>query len=756
MICKRIVVEGIVQGVGFRPFVYRIAQKHGLSGYVKNVGGRVEILVEGNDNQINAFLHDLQVEKPPLSQIDKLKIQNTDHSNYSNFSIVKSNSAQTPNSILVPDIGICKNCADELSDQKARRYEYPFISCTECGPRFTLMQTLPYDRQNTSMNLFQPCSRCSEEYIDHSDRRFHAQTICCQDCGPELSFADNNGKVLSHKNDAITDCAKAINSGRIIAAKGYGGFHLVCDAFQEDTVELLRIRLDRPQQPFAVMAKDIATLKQLVNIDPEEEELLTSSKRPIIVLNKKKQHETLKGLAPGLHNIGVMLPYSGSHHLLFQHSSSPVLVMTSANMPGLPMVIDNETALQELSTVADNFLLHKLKIENRIDDSVVRFIANKPVFIRRSRGFVPQSIKLPFELRNSVGVGAELSNTITFVSGKKAYMSPYIGNSSHFETAIYHADIFKQFSDIISIEPESWGCDLHPQFNSTKFAMQKAGSAVVPVQHHHAHVAALMADNGLERDERIIGIALDGTGYGPDGTVWGGEIIESGYTDYARCAHLKAQPMPGGDICSYYPERMILGMLKGIVDDDELLKLPLELKHGSKETRTALSQLDKNINVMLSSSSGRVLDAAAALLGICRYRSYQGEPAMKLEAAACISKETSLELPVLTRDNLFDTGMLLYGLYEEIQNYPVEELANAYEKGFAEGISQLAIRSAKRSGIDTIGLTGGVAYNEHINSYIHNRVKEAGFQFIINVNVPCGDGGVSLGQAIVASLMSEK
>ncbi|WP_406661620.1 carbamoyltransferase HypF [Methanolobus sp. ZRKC3] len=754
--CKKIMVEGIVQGVGFRPFVYRMAKKHELHGYVKNAGGRVEIIVQGSKRQIDNFLHDLQFENPAQSQIDKLECKEADLCHYTDFSIVKSNTANTPNSILVPDIGICKNCLAELSDPQDRRYGYPFISCTECGPRYTLTESLPYDRHNTSMAPFHPCTICDSEYTTPSDRRFHAQTVCCQKCGPKVSFADNSGSISSRGNNAIIECAGSIDAGKVIAVKGYGGFHLVCDAFQENAVELLRNRIGRSQQPFAVMARDIETVRQLVNISAEEEEILMSSKRPIVVLDKKEEQHILKGLAPGLHNVGVMLAYSGIHQLLFQHTSSSVYVMSSANIPSLPMVIDNDIAIRELSAVVDNYLLHDLKIENRIDDSVIRFISGKPVFIRRSRGYVPQAIKLPFEVRPCVGVGAELSNTIMFASGDKAYISPHIGNTGHFETAMYHADVFRNFSDLTSIKPERWGCDLHPQFNTTRFAMENGGDAVVPVQHHHAHVVSLMADAGLDRNSRIIGIALDGVGYGTDGTVWGGGILESSYTDFRRCAHLKPQPMAGGDVCSYYPERMVLGMLKDMVETDELMKLPFELKHGLREARTVLGQLDKNINVVMSSSAGRVLDAASALLGICRYRSYQGEPAMKLESTAKAGKETSLELPVIIKDDVFDTSMLLYELYVRLGEYPITELAHAFEDAFAQGIAQLALSTAKRTGIDIIGLTGGVAYNEHINSGIRDKVEEAGFKFITHSRIPCGDGGISLGQALVASLKDEK
>jgi hydrogenase maturation protein HypF len=751
-VCKKILVEGIVQGVGFRPFVYRMAKKHELCGYVKNAGGRVEIVAEGDIGQIDKFLHDLQFEKPAQSHIDSLECKETDFIHYTDFSIIKSNNASTPNSILVPDIGICKNCITELSDPFDRRYSYPFISCTECGPRYTLVEILPYDRQNTTMGLFETCVRCDGEYTTPSDRRFHAQTVCCQECGPKLSFANNSGNILSNGKAAIIDCAAAIDAGKVLAVKGYGGFHLVCDALQTPAVELLRNRLGRSQQPFAVMVKDIETARQIVHMNDKEEELLQSSKRPIVVLDKKKKQPSLENIAPGLHNIGVMLAYSGIQQLLFQNTSSSVYVMTSANIPGLPMVIDNDIVVRDISAVVDNYLLHDLIIENRIDDSVIRPMSGTDVFIRRSRGYVPQPIKLPFKVRPSVGVGAELSNTLMFATGDKAYISPHIGNTGHFETANYHADVFRRFSNLTSINPERWGCDLHPHFNTSRFAMDNGGDAVVAVQHHHAHVVSLMADAQMERDSRIIGIALDGVGYGTDGTVWGGEILESSYTDFKRHAHLKPQPMAGGDNCSYYPERMVLGILKDIVGDDELLKLPFELKHGAQEARTVLGQLDRNFNVVRSSSAGRVLDAASALLGICRYRSYQGEPAMKLESVARGGKHTSVELPIVIKNDAFDTSMLLYELYERMDEYSVPELAYAFEDAFAKGIAQLAINSAKRTGIDTIGLTGGVAYNEHIDFRICNDVKEAGYNFISHSRVPCGDGGISLGQALMASL----
>lgn len=756
MICRKINIEGIVQGVGFRPFVYRIAKKNNIQGYVQNVGGRVEIIATGSSLQINSFIRDLEDAKPINSRIYSISTETIDSCIYNDFSIHRSDIYSTPNSILVPDIGICKYCINELLNVHDRRYSYPFISCTNCGPRYTLTSYLPYDRKNTSLDNFKLCTTCNKEYIDPEDRRFHAQTICCENCGPEVSFLNSNGMILSKNNKAIADCGCAIDKGKIIALKGYGGFHLVCDAFQPNVIELLRSRLSRFEQPFAIMVKNTNIANELVDLSLQEQDIIESTLRPIVILNKKQKADFFDKIAPRLHNIGVMLPYSGLHQLLFEYTQSNAYVMTSANMPGLPMVTTTKNAINSLSAVVDNYLTHNLTIENRVDDSVIRVVSNKPSFIRRSRGYVPQPFELPFEVDPCVGVGAELSNTLVLAQGNKAYISQHIGNTNHFETAQYHKEVFSKLSKLTSIVPESWGCDLHPQFNTSIFAKEQGLSAVVPIQHHYSHVVSLMLDANLSLDSNIIGIALDGVGYGADGTIWGGEILECTYFGYNRCAHLKPQPMPGGDICSYYPERMILSMLKDELDEEELLDFKLNLKHGIIEQKMVLNQLRNNINVVRSSSSGRVLDAGAALLGISNYRSYQGEPAMKLESMAKLDSLNHLEIPISIKDNILDTSKLLYELYLLKDDYPISELAYAYEEAFARGISKLAITTAKRSKCDIVGLTGGVAYNEHIVNTIGFEIQQTGLQFITHNQIPCGDGGVCLGQAIVANLVHKE
>jgi len=747
--CRKINVSGVVQGVGFRPFVYNVAIENGLCGYVKNAGNEVEIVAEGEKKDIEHFLHDLYFKKPTLSLIYQIRTKVFLVSGFSDFSILNSEQDETANSIIPPDTAICSDCLQDMYNSKDRHYHYPFTSCTNCGPRYSLVSSLPFDRENTSMFEFPLCPECGIDYKMPSDRRFHAQATCCPNCGPVLSFTNGSGDVLASGHDAIIKCAELIDDGSIVAVKGYGGFHLVCDATSDSAVLKLRNSLDRPAQPFAVMAKDIETVCSFASIDTDESSLLLSRKRPIVVLDKNDDFSLSCHITPDLHNIGVMLPYSGTHNLLFDNSDTDVYVMTSANLPGLPMVTDNGEALSHLDKIADHYLLHNYVIRNRTDDTVIRSVNGRMAFIRRSRGFVPERIELPFPIEPAIGVGPELNTTVTLAKKNNAYISQYIGNTRHFETDQYHKQVVLNLEQLTKIEPGLWGCDLHPEFNTTRFAQEKGGNNTVFVQHHYAHIVSLMVDNLLPVDSRIIGIALDGAGYGENGTMWGGEILEATYSGYERTAHLMEQPMPGGDIAATYPSRMLLGMLHDVLEPKELRDLPLYFKHGELERNIVLDQLEKGINLARTSSAARVLDSAAALLGASHYRSYQGEPAMKLESVAKKSVH-NVDLPVKCKRGVLDTTSLLYDLYERIDTHAVCDLAYSIEDALAVGVAELAISSAKKRNIDVIGLSGGVAYNEHITGRISESVKDAGFEFITHKKVPCGDGGVSLGQVVIA------
>ena len=751
-------VTGTVQGVGFRPFIYRLAKAHRLSGYVKNLGNHVEILIEGERVNIQNFLNDLPEKKPPLARVKEMKVRTISFSGYSEFIIIHSERGSFENSIIPPDTAICEECQLEIFDSSSRYYHYPFTVCTNCGPRYTTVRKLPYDRENTTMEDFPLCEECKVEYTDPLNRRYHAQPVCCSRCGPEIWLSDSQGKMLAKNYEAILKASELLEQGSILSVKGFGGFHIACNARKNGPVRELRNRLARPEQPFAVMAKDMSVVESFAEPGDAGRRCLISVRRPVTVLPKSKNFNLAESVSPDLHNIGVMLPYTGTQNLLFDVVPTSVYVMTSANLPGRPMVVENEEALEKLKGIADFHLLHNRVIANRNDDTVIRVVNGQEAFIRRSRGFVPEPVELPFEVEAAAGAGAEMNSTITLAKGKLAYISQYIGNTSHVETFRYHNEVFDHLVRLTGIEPLNWGCDLHPSFNTTRFAMSRVGEKTLQVQHHYAHILALMADNSLPVDSRILGIALDGVGYGGDGTVWGGEFLGASYFEYERLGHLLPQPMPGGDLASKVPSRIVLGMLSGKLGEAEFKKLPLYFPRGNQEFFTVMQQLQRNINITMSSSTGRVLDAAAALLGICRIRTYEGEPAMKLEAAA--SKSTrKLDLPLVFRKwgepavPVLDTTELLLGVYElSGGKYSQADLAFAVEESLAKGISEIAVSIARRNGFERIGLSGGVAYNDHITSSIAGAVKEAGFEFLSHRHVPCGDGCISLGQSIAAGI----
>lgn len=750
-------VTGTVQGVGFRPFIYQLAKAHGLSGYVKNLGNHVEILIEGSPASLEKFLEELPGKKPPLAKVTQIKSKNLPVSGSSKFVIVPSESGVFENSIIPPDTAICEDCKSEIFDPLSRYYHYPFTVCTNCGPRYTTVRRLPYDRENTTMEDFPLCPECEAEYTDPLNRRYHAQPVCCPKCGPMIWLSDAEGNVIFKGYEAIKEASDLLQNGSILSVKGFGGFHIACNARDDEAVLKLRRRLKRPEQAFAVMAKNAEVVESFAEVEGAGKEYLTSRRRPITVIPKLKEFILAESVSPGLHNVGVMLPYTGTQNLLFDIEPDAVYVMTSANLPGRPMVVENSEALEKLKEIVDFHLLHNRVIANRNDDTVIRIVNGKAAFIRRSRGFVPEPIELPFEIEASIGVGAEMNSTVTVAKGKLAYISQYIGNTNHLETFRYHSDVVQHLTRLTGIEPIHWGCDLHPAFNTTRFALKMGKENTLPVQHHHAHMVALMADNSMPIDSRILGIALDGVGYGTDGTVWGGELLDSSYFGYDRIGHLLPQPMPGGDLASKIPSRMILGILYDRLDRSELEKLPLSFPQGQKEFTAVMKQLEKGINIFQSSSTGRVLDAAAAMLGICKVRTYEGEPAMKLESAATKSTH-KVDLPLVFKTAeisglpVLDTTELLLGAYELIGKYSSADLAFAIEDGLAKGISELAVSLAEKRSLEKIGLSGGVAYNDHITSCIAETVREAGFDFLTHIQVPCGDGCISFGQALAAGV----
>jgi hydrogenase maturation protein HypF len=752
----KINVTGIVQGVGFRPFIYRTATKNGLAGYVRNRGDAgVEILLEGNAQSIQSFMRDLTEKKPPLAQIDAVKSTELSGKNeYEKFTIYKSSEeAEHSGSIIPPDIAICNQCLAELRDPKDARYEYFFITCTNCGPRFTIIERLPYDRENTTMREFPLCGFCQKEYTDPQNRRFHAQTVACPQCGPKAYLTTNNGEPIQAK-DPVRMAGKLLSEGSVLAIKGYGGFHIAASTIQDKPLAALRRTKHRREKPFAIMAKSLEAAESFAEVGSKEQELLSSPARPIVLLNKSRNYNLSPLVAPNLHNVGVMLPYTGLHYMLFDQVDDPAFVMTSANPPNQPIVKDNEEALKILGGTVDYFLFHNRKIAHRCDDSVMRVHGNRQVFLRRSRGYAPAPIRLKQKSKRcTVGLGGELNNTSCIVLEDKAFISQHIGDVENIETRTFLQEATNHLTRLTNCQAEAYACDLHPKFTTTALARELAeekGLPLVQVQHHHAHAAALMAEHALDE---IVGVICDGYGYGTDGEAWGGEILlcncES--SEFKRLGHLEAQPLLGGDLASRYPLRMAAGMLSkaGVNVESWLMQNSGHLPHGETEAELIIEQLKKSIFAFETTSCGRVLDAVSAVLGLCDVRSYEGEPAMKLESAALSGKDV-LNLKPILHGEVLDTTYMLRALFESRSKVSTANLAYSAHAYLAKGISSLAAEKALAQGVKTVGFSGGAACNQILAGLMRETVESFGLRFVVHEAVPAGDGGVSFGQAVVA------
>jgi hydrogenase maturation protein HypF len=763
----KILVQGIVQGVGFRPTVYRLAHDLNINGYVRNLGNIVEIVIEGPNNKINDFISSLQENKPPISEINSLEVEWFHHNGpaeFNDFKILESSKNFSGSSVIPPDIAICDNCLEEVFDASDRRHRYPFTACTDCGPRFTVISSVPYDRVRTSMKSFPLCKECEAEYEDPKDRRYHAEASCCPICGPKV-FLYRKGIIESE--NPIKKAAELIDQGNILAIKGIGGTHLVVKATEDSPVEILRKRLGRYNQPFACMSKDLKTVQTFTDISESEKKVLESRRRPIVVLNKNKNYMLSPSVSPYLHNLGVMLPYSALQHLLFTYTNEPAYIMTSANIPGDPMLIDNMEIISKLEGIADYYLLHDREIINRCDDSVVRFRGDEMAFIRRSRGYVPEPYDFSHISKNLnvLALGPEIDVTFSLLKDGKCYVSQHIGDTTKYETFRYLQEAVHHMMDITRTgSVDAVACDLHPMFFTTKLAEDMGKdfeSEIVRVQHHHAHAASLCVDNNIDE---LICIAADGVGYGDDGTAWGGEILLSHGSNYERLASLMPQPMAGGDLTTKYPVRMLMSMLYSHMDDDELVNLMKTnyddyFKHGEREIGLVLKQLEKGFNTNITTSTGRVLDTISTALRICGERTYEGECAMKLESAAFYGKNT-LEIPYEIGTNngkefLNTSNILISALELKAKGEKMQDVARAAQNAIAFGLAEMAINAAENVGVKVIGGSGGVFYNEALSVAIRNTVKSAGYTFVQHKNSCAGDGSVSMGQAAVAAWKSE-
>ena len=781
-------MDGVVQGVGFRPFVYRIAVQRGLRGYIKNLGDAgVEIVVEGDEKEINMFLIDIKTKKPAISRIDNVRVEYGPEHGYGEFKILQSDYSPRPGSqvsTVPPDLATCQDCLTELFTPNNPRYLYPFINCTYCGPRFTILYSLPYDRCNTSMNAFPLCEECGKEYRDPSNRRYHAEPTCCHTCGPNYKLVTPGKVCKASGGEAIKLAAKLLDRGELLAIKGIGGFHLACDAKNSSSVKKLRLILGREEQPFAVMVRDLETASKYVVLSEDEEKHLVGIQRPILIL-EKKGGGVAPEVAPGLNTLGVMLPYTPLHTLLFHYAKVEILVMTSANLPGDPMITRDDEAYEKLGAIP-YLLLHNLEIVNRTDDSVIRFVDGKPVFVRRSRGYIPFKVTITHKKR-VLGVGAELSNTFCLTRGGLAYLSQHIGDTSKFSTIKFHREAISRHRHLLGLgeKLDYVVCDYHPQYRTTKEALRyNPVKGVYQLQHHFAHALSLAVEHKLLNRDLVV-IAADGMGYGLNGEIWGGELLFlGGDGNFERLAHLEPQILIGGDLAVEYPVRVLYAILSKVFDDvgEELKGYHPCLRHGEREFAVMQQQLLKKINVYTTTSCGRVIDAVSTLLGICSRRTYEGEPAMKLEAAATGCPDSGcprFEAPVLeevegksllpfTRYNnkitssrgkvkVLQTTPLVKGIYEgyKSKKHTRKELAHGFLVSLAKGFSELALDAVEEFHLDKVGFTGGCAYNKIMTRVIRKSLEAHGVELLLQRVVPCGDGGISLGQAAMITYLED-
>jgi len=760
-----IAVTGVVQGVGFRPFIYRLAAGHDLVGFVRNMGDAgVQVVVEGDGWVVERFIRAIRSEAPPLARVEEVRVERKAATGeFTTFRVERSERAGLGLlSVVPPDIALCGDCSREMMDLADKRHFYPFITCINCGPRFTIIEELPYDRPRTSMKAFPLCVDCLREYRDPADRRYHAEPTCCPVCGPKMELYDREGALINIP-DPLHEAARLLDESQILAIKGIGGIHVVAKTTDDEVLIRLREAFNRPQQPFAIMAKDLETVKTFARVSEAEAELLTSYRRPVVVLERAPGYALSEFVAPGLDSVGVMLPYSGIHHLLLHHGRDLAYVMTSANVPGLPMLVDNVEALAKLRGAVDYLLLHNRLIVNRCDDSVVKVVEGRPTFLRRSRGYAPEPVKLAFKSERTVlAVGAELNVTAAVLVGDRCFPSQHIGDTTKVETLEYMQAAAERQMRLLNLKTvDVIAHDMHPAYATTRSVLRMARrlkAKTLAVQHHHAHLASLMAERGLDE---LVGIAADGVGYGPDGTVWGGEVMLADLTSFERAGGLSAQPMPGGDLATQFPARMVAGILWNVLERTELERVLREFcaegfRYREKEIRVVMRQLERGVNVFQTSSCGRVLDAIACLLGICGVRTYEGEPAIKLEAAAAAGDATLAEIKPQFKEvkgmRLLDTSNILSRVLELLRaGVARRHIAAGAQRALVGGMAEVAVDTARARGIKVVGGSGGVFYNRAISSSVREVVERAKLKFVGHELLPPGDGGVSVGQAVVAS-----
>jgi hydrogenase maturation protein HypF len=759
-------VRGIVQGVGFRPFVYKLAQSLRLTGYVFNSSSGVTIEIEGGGAEVEDFLQTLKHNPPPLAEITEITLAEMQAQGGTGFSILGSREEPGEFALVPPDAGTCDACWRDFGDPANRRYGYPFTNCTHCGPRYTIIRDLPYDRATTTMAVFLMCTECQREYEDPLDRRFHAQPNACAVCGPSLLLVSSTERARAWLDDdrfadkdslAIIRRARALLlEGKIVAVKGLGGFLLACDAANESAVAELRTRKQRPHKPFALMVRDLEAARRLCELSAEDEAALLSPRRPIVILPRRPGARLAAGIAPGDNTLGVMLPYTPLHYLLFSDSPEvaseyAALVMTSGNLSEEPIVIGNQEALLHLGDVADWFLLHNRDIATRVDDSVVRIFEGRERVLRRSRGFVPQTIDLGMEMEEVLAFGGELKNTFCLTKGRYAVLSQHIGDLENYETMQFFEETAAKLEHIFRVAPATVAYDLHPGYMSTRMALASPIQRKIGVQHHHAHIASCMAENHLRG--RVLGVALDGTGLGTDGRIWGGEFLVADFAHFTRRAHLRNILLPGGDAAVRQPWRMALSYLRDAFGQ----QMPSNLKcfAGIDERQVALvdTMLARRIQTVETSSCGRLFDAVAALLGIASQVTFEGQAAIALEASAepgidaCYDFEIEQGEPAV-----LDFRPVIAAIVKDVsRGRRVGEISACFHNTLSAAIGEVCGRIGASDGVDRVCLSGGSFQNLYLLGHTVVELRRRGFKVFLHAQVPANDGGLSLGQAMIAN-----
>ena len=766
-------ITGVVQGVGFRPFVYSLALEHKLTGWVRNTSAGVDIVVNGRIPSLDLFSYDLEHKLPPLARIDSLAVQERPSNGFTQFEIVHSEPIDGAFQPISPDVSLCPDCLRELFDPEDRRYLYPFINCTNCGPRFTIIQDIPYDRPKTTMAPFEMCPACAAEYNDPLDRRFHAQPVACPDCGPSVWLQVAGGKsqvppahVSRITHHAMEETQKLLVDGQIVAIKGLGGFHLACDALNDTAVSTLRERKNRVDKPFAVMMADVESVEQYCFVNEAERELLTNRERPIVLLKQKPNTGLSANIAPKQNTLGVMLPYTPLHHLLLTPvpqspiSPAPVLVMTSGNLSEEPIAYTNEDALERLSSLADAFLLHNRDIHVRCDDSVVRTVTfthhashTMHYALRRSRGYAPNPIKLNQSLPAILATGAELKNAFCLTRDNYAFMSHHIGDLENYETLCSFEEGIAHFEKLFRIRPEMIAYDKHPNYLATRYALERAERDNIPaigIQHHHAHIAACMAEHGLNSEQPVIGVALDGTGYGDDGTIWGGEFLVADYAGYKRPYSLKPVPLAGGDTAVRQPWRIALAYLHqaGILWDEDLPCV--QFSEDSVQLSAVRHQLETGLNAPLTSSMGRLFDAVSALLGVRQRVNYEAQAAIELEML--VDGEETAVYPFAIVNGRIDPAPMFRQIVNEMRaGTETAVIATRFHNSISWLVVHICQRIRQETGLKDVVLSGGVWQNMTLLQQTIPHLEMNNFNVYWHEKLPANDGGLALGQAMIAA-----